>query len=175
MGCSAPPENGPAARRSRRQERHREAGAQTDLAGARSTEYGQDGGMQLWAPARGKYHGRPVRLPASTHFHPAPAAPIVGCESSQGLREQQEKDRKMDDKMLQAFREQMVKLRNEIQERRRSANRSWLALSEPESELEEGVVYVEGALPGEQSRERLQGETLCSLVDEIPNLVLLVR
>ena len=81
----------------------------------------------------------------------------------------------MDDKMLQAFREQMVKLRNEIQERRRSANRSWLALSEPESELEEGVVYVEGALPGEQSRERLQGETLCSLVDEIPNLVLLVR
>jgi DnaK suppressor protein len=43
----------------------------------------------------------------------------------------------MDDKMLQTLREQLVKLRDEIQERRRSANRSWLALSDPETELEE--------------------------------------
>ena len=43
----------------------------------------------------------------------------------------------MDDMLMQTLREQMVTLRDEIRERRRSANRSWLALSEPESELEE--------------------------------------
>lgn len=43
----------------------------------------------------------------------------------------------MDDKMLKTLQEQMMKLRNEIRNRRRSANQSWLSLSEPETELEE--------------------------------------